>query len=80
MAIILSLPLPYCLWIQDEEVHPESVKEQEEAAPQEEKQEPGEKQQEEKVAPTQETTEGVDRKADPQVRAWLSWIPQMPGM
>lgn len=56
------------------------MKEQEEAAPQEEKQEPGEKQQEEKVAPTQETTEGVDRKADPQVRAWLSWIPQMPGM
>ncbi|XP_013992641.2 hypoxia up-regulated protein 1 isoform X3 [Salmo salar] len=52
--------------VQDEEVHPESVKEQEEAAPQEEKQEPGEKQQEEKVAPTQETTEGVDRKADPQ--------------
>ncbi|XP_029546613.1 hypoxia up-regulated protein 1 isoform X1 [Salmo trutta] len=47
--------------VQDEEVHPESVKEQEEAAPQEEKQEP-----EEKVAPTQEKTEGVDRKADPQ--------------
>ncbi|XP_038833049.1 hypoxia up-regulated protein 1-like isoform X2 [Salvelinus namaycush] len=51
--------------VQDEEkVHPESVKEQEEAAPQEEKQEPGEKQQQEEVAPTHEKTEGVDSKAD----------------
>ncbi|XP_041742318.1 hypoxia up-regulated protein 1 isoform X2 [Coregonus clupeaformis] len=64
----------------EEEVHPEAGKEQEEqgqkeeaapqeekeeAAPQEEKQEPGEKQQEE-AAPTQENTEGVDSKADPQ--------------
>ncbi|CAB1352340.1 unnamed protein product [Coregonus sp. 'balchen'] len=55
----------------EEEVHPEAGKEQEEqgqkeeAAPQEEKQEPGEKQQEEE-APTQENTEGVDSKADPQ--------------
>uniref|UniRef100_A0A8C7UXF8 Hypoxia up-regulated protein 1 n=1 Tax=Oncorhynchus mykiss TaxID=8022 RepID=A0A8C7UXF8_ONCMY len=53
----------------DEKVHPESVKEQEEAAPQEEKQEPGEEQQQEEVAPTHEKTEGVDSKADLQVRA-----------
>ncbi|CDQ70524.1 unnamed protein product [Oncorhynchus mykiss] len=50
--------------VQDEKVHPESVKEQEEAAPQEEKQEPGEEQQQEEVAPTHEKTEGVDSKAD----------------
>uniref|UniRef100_A0A8C7UPR3 Hypoxia up-regulated protein 1 n=1 Tax=Oncorhynchus mykiss TaxID=8022 RepID=A0A8C7UPR3_ONCMY len=55
--------------VQDEKVHPESVKEQEEAAPQEEKQEPGEEQQQEEVAPTHEKTEGVDSKADLQVRA-----------
>ncbi|XP_024287812.1 hypoxia up-regulated protein 1-like isoform X1 [Oncorhynchus tshawytscha] len=50
--------------VQDEKVHPESVKAQEEAAPQEEKQEPGEEQQQEEVAPTHEKTEGVDSKAD----------------
>ncbi|XP_064835086.1 hypoxia up-regulated protein 1-like isoform X3 [Oncorhynchus masou masou] len=51
--------------VQDEEkVHPESVKDQEEAAPQEEKQEPGEEQQQEEMAPTHEKTEGVDSKAD----------------
>ncbi|CAB1316602.1 unnamed protein product [Coregonus sp. 'balchen'] len=53
----------------EEEVHPETGKEQgqkEEAAPQEEKLEPGEKQEEE--VPTQEKTEGeaLDSKADPQ--------------
>uniref|UniRef100_A0A8C7CT47 Hypoxia up-regulated protein 1 n=1 Tax=Oncorhynchus kisutch TaxID=8019 RepID=A0A8C7CT47_ONCKI len=42
----------------DEKVHPESVKAQEEAAPQEEKQEPGEEQQQQEVAPTHEKTEG----------------------
>ncbi|XP_071031096.1 hypoxia up-regulated protein 1-like isoform X3 [Oncorhynchus clarkii lewisi] len=50
--------------VQDEKAHPESVKEQEEAAPQQEKQEPGEEQQQAEVAPTHEKTEGVDSKAD----------------